>query len=148
MINHHFLTNVLVKINVNVFRVLRGFGWQLQMRLTSLCVKHQHPPSCLQEVCRSLGAINAADAVQLCCCSDQLSDPAAYWDVTPTALSQLTSWWQHRMACTTDTCLTDDIYLDILARQVMQFPPPLPQHPLPLKTTKNNFFFKRVKSCM
>ncbi len=67
-------------------------------------------------MCRSLGAGSAADAVQLCCCSDQLSDPATYWDVTPAVLSQLTSWWQHRVTCTTDASLTDDLYLDILAR--------------------------------
>ena len=70
----------------------------------------------LQALCRCLGAGNAADAVRLCCCSDQLSDPATYWDVTPAVLSQLTSWWQHRVTSTVDTQLTDDLYLDILAR--------------------------------
>ncbi|KAK7094316.1 hypothetical protein V1264_007956 [Littorina saxatilis] len=73
-------------------------------------------PQLDQAVCRSLGAGSAAEAVQLCCCSDQLSQPASYWDVTPAVLSQLTSWWQHRMACTVDTLLTDDKYLDIVAR--------------------------------
>ena len=67
-------------------------------------------------MCRSLGAGSTAAAVQLCCCSDQLSDPATYWDVTPAVLLQLTSWWQHRVTCTTDASLTDDLYLDILAR--------------------------------
>ena len=67
-------------------------------------------------MCRSLGAGNTADAVLLCCCADQLSDPANYWDVTPAALSKLTTWWQHRMACTVDKVMTDDLYLDIVAR--------------------------------
>ena len=67
-------------------------------------------------MCRCLSVVNAADAVQLCCCSDQLSDAAAYWDVTPADLSQLTSWWQRRVACPVGTQLTDDLYLDILAR--------------------------------
>ncbi|XP_070203152.1 uncharacterized protein [Littorina saxatilis] len=72
----------------------------------------------LQAVCQSLGAANAADAIQLCCCSDQLSQPASYWHVTPAVLSQLSTWWQHRMACTVDTRLTDQLYLDIVARFV------------------------------
>ncbi|KAK7094259.1 hypothetical protein V1264_007903 [Littorina saxatilis] len=71
-----------------------------------------------QAVCRSLGAPNTAKAVQLCCCSDQLSQTASYWHVTPAVLSQLSTWWQHRMACTLDTLLTDDKYLDIVARFV------------------------------
>ncbi|KAK7098184.1 hypothetical protein V1264_002536 [Littorina saxatilis] len=69
-----------------------------------------------QAVCQSLGAANAAEAVQLCCCSDQLSQPASYWHVTPAVLSQLSTWWQHRMACTVDARLTDQLYLDIVAR--------------------------------
>ncbi|XP_070203326.1 uncharacterized protein [Littorina saxatilis] len=71
-----------------------------------------------QVVCQSLGAANTAEAVQLCCCSDQLSQPASYWHVTPAVLSQLSTWWQHRMACTVDTRLTDQLYLDIVARFV------------------------------
>ena len=67
-------------------------------------------------MCDSLGAGNTADAVQMCCCSDLLSDPATYWDVTPAVLSRLTSWWQHRMTCTVDTVLTDQVYLDIVDR--------------------------------
>ncbi|XP_070202905.1 uncharacterized protein [Littorina saxatilis] len=71
-----------------------------------------------QAVCQSLGAANTAEAVQLCCCSDQLSQPASYWHVTPAVLSQLSTWWQHRMARTVDTQLTDQLYLDIVARFV------------------------------
>ncbi|KAK7094327.1 hypothetical protein V1264_007967 [Littorina saxatilis] len=73
-------------------------------------------PHLKQAVCRSLGAGYAAEASQLCCCSNQLSQPASYWHVTPAVLSQLSTWWQHRMACTVDTLLTDDMYLDIVAR--------------------------------
>ncbi|XP_070203708.1 uncharacterized protein [Littorina saxatilis] len=73
-----------------------------------------------QAVCQSLGAANTTQAVQLCCCSDQLSQPASYWHVTPAVLSQLSTWWQHRMACTVDTRLTDQLYLDIVARFVGQ----------------------------
>ncbi|XP_070208129.1 uncharacterized protein [Littorina saxatilis] len=75
-------------------------------------------PQLEKAVCQSLGAANAAEAVQLCCCSDQLSQPASYWHVTPAVLSQLSTWWQHRMACHVDTLLTDDKYLDIVARFV------------------------------
>ncbi|XP_070203703.1 uncharacterized protein [Littorina saxatilis] len=73
-----------------------------------------------QAVCQSLGAANTTQAVQLCCCSDQLSQPASYWHVTPAVLSQLSTWWQHRMACAVDTRLTDQLYLDIVARFVGQ----------------------------
>ncbi|KAK7089591.1 uncharacterized protein [Littorina saxatilis] len=73
-------------------------------------------PQLEQAACRSLGTANAVEAVLLCCCSDQLSEPASYWHVTPAVLSQLGTWWQHRMACTVDTLLTDDKYLDIVAR--------------------------------
>ncbi|KAK7094341.1 hypothetical protein V1264_007981 [Littorina saxatilis] len=73
-------------------------------------------PQLKQAVCGSLGAGSAAEASQLCCCSDQLSQPASYWHVTPAVLSQLSTWWQHRMACTVDTLLSDDKYLDIVAR--------------------------------
>ncbi|KAK7094307.1 uncharacterized protein [Littorina saxatilis] len=75
-------------------------------------------PQLEQAVCRSLGAGSAAEAVLLCCCSDQLSQPASYWDVTPAVLSQLSTWWQLRVARTVDTLLTDDKYLDIVARFV------------------------------
>ncbi|XP_070207910.1 uncharacterized protein [Littorina saxatilis] len=75
-------------------------------------------PQLEQAVCRSLGAGSAVEAVLLCCCSDQLSQPASYWHVTPAVLSQLGTWWQHRMACTVDTLLSDDSYLDIVARFV------------------------------
>ncbi|KAK7089593.1 hypothetical protein V1264_024408 [Littorina saxatilis] len=73
-------------------------------------------PQLEQAVCRSLGAGSAAEAVLLCCCSHQLSQSASYWHVTPAVLSQLSTWWQHRMACTVDTLLSDDSYLDIVAR--------------------------------
>ncbi|KAK7089592.1 hypothetical protein V1264_024407 [Littorina saxatilis] len=73
-------------------------------------------PQLEQAVCRSLGAGSAAEAVQLCCCSNQLSQPASHWHVTPAVLSQLSTWWQHRMAFTVDTLLSDDKYLDIVAR--------------------------------
>ncbi|KAK7094336.1 hypothetical protein V1264_007976 [Littorina saxatilis] len=75
-------------------------------------------PQLEKAVCQSLGAANVEEAVQLCCCSDQLFQPASYWEVTPAVLSQLSTWWQHRMACTVDTLLTDDKYLDIVARFV------------------------------
>ncbi|XP_070207914.1 uncharacterized protein [Littorina saxatilis] len=75
-------------------------------------------PQLKQAVCRSLGAGSAAEASQLCCCSDQLSQPASYWHGTPAVLSQLSTWWQHRMACSVYTLLTDDKYLDIVARFV------------------------------
>ncbi|KAK7106665.1 hypothetical protein V1264_017893 [Littorina saxatilis] len=71
-----------------------------------------------QAVCQSLGAANTAEAIQLCCCSDQLSQPVSYWHVTPAVLSQLSTWWQHRMTCAVDTRLTDQLYLDIVARFV------------------------------
>ncbi|KAK7094229.1 hypothetical protein V1264_007878 [Littorina saxatilis] len=71
-----------------------------------------------KSLCNILEASDASEAVQLCCCSDQLSRPASYWLVTPAVLSQLSTWWQHRMACSVDTLLSDDLYLDIVARFV------------------------------
>ncbi|KAK7093785.1 uncharacterized protein [Littorina saxatilis] len=64
----------------------------------------------------SLGAANVGEAVQLCCCADQLSDPMTYWHVTPTVMTQLTAWWQRRVTCTVDPQLTDQLYLDIVSR--------------------------------
>ncbi|XP_070203208.1 uncharacterized protein [Littorina saxatilis] len=82
-------------------------------------ILHDENNSELQQVvCQSLGAANTAEAIQLCCCSDQLSQPASYWHVTPAVLSQLSTWWQHRMTCAVDTRLTDQLYLDIVARFV------------------------------
>ncbi|XP_070210200.1 uncharacterized protein [Littorina saxatilis] len=82
-----------------------------------MLIMHPHT-FLLQAVCQSLVADTTAKAVQLCCCSDQLSQPASYWDVTDDVLSQLSTWWQHRMPCTPDTQLTDEQYLDIVARFV------------------------------
>jgi hypothetical protein len=59
---------------------------------------------------------DAEEAVQMCVLADQLSDPETYWDVTPTSMGQLTRWWLHRMACGVDVQLTDDQYLNIVAR--------------------------------
>ena len=57
------------------------------------------------------------DAIQMCVCSEQVSDPETYWDVTPETLAELTIWWEHRMACPEDDFqMTDDLYLDIVAR--------------------------------
>ncbi|XP_070184409.1 uncharacterized protein [Littorina saxatilis] len=88
------------------------------VRTEQLKLALDNDPQLEEAVCRSLGAGNASEAVHLCCCSDQLSQPASYWHVTPGVLSQLSTWWQHRMACTVDTLLTDDKYLDIVARFV------------------------------
>ncbi|KAK7088785.1 uncharacterized protein [Littorina saxatilis] len=71
-----------------------------------------------QAVCRTLDAPSVTEAVQLCCCSDHLSDPAAFWEVTGHVMSRLTSWWRHRMACVVDPQLTDQLYLVIVARFV------------------------------
>ena len=73
----------------------------------------------LQDLCQCLGAADASEAVQLCVCADQLSDPDTYWDVTPAVLSKLTTWWRHRMAAD-DPQLSgpggEKLYLDIVAR--------------------------------
>ena len=70
-----------------------------------------------QALCQSLAVSSASEAVELCVCCHQLSDPAT-WHVTPADLTRLTSWWRQRMAGTVDTCLDDRLYLDIVARSV------------------------------
>ena len=77
-----------------------------------------HIPVYSQKVCQTLGAVNGAEAAQLCVCSDDLSDPKAYWDVTPAVLSQLGTWWERRMASTVDTQLSNDteLYMHNAAR--------------------------------
>ncbi|XP_070196571.1 uncharacterized protein [Littorina saxatilis] len=75
-------------------------------------------PNLERMVCQSLGAVNAADATQLCLCSEQLSDPDSYWRVTPEVLLRLDTWWQNRVACTVDPLLHDQLYLEIVTRFV------------------------------
>ncbi|XP_070209383.1 uncharacterized protein [Littorina saxatilis] len=75
-------------------------------------------PSLEQETCTSLGAVNAEEAALLSCCSDHLSNPATYWDVTEDVLFELKRWWTHRMACIVNTQLSDQTYIDIVARFV------------------------------
>ncbi|XP_070207989.1 uncharacterized protein [Littorina saxatilis] len=71
-----------------------------------------------EAICRSLGATTAEEAIQLVCCSDMMSHVATFWDVTPAVLANLSTWWKLRMACTVDTQLTDELYLDIVSRCV------------------------------
>ena len=64
-----------------------------------------------------MGATSTEDAIQLCCCSDELSDPVTFWHVKPDVLQRLTSWWQRRMTCTAaDPMLDDELYLEIVGR--------------------------------
>ena len=71
-----------------------------------------------QKVCQTLGAGSRAEAAQLCVCSDDLSDPETYWNVTPDLLSRLDKWWQRRVACVVDKSLDNDteLYMHIVAR--------------------------------
>ena len=70
-----------------------------------------------QAMCKSLGTASPEDAIQLCVCSEQLSDPVVYWEVTSESMTELNTWWRHRMACPdNDYQLTDDLYLDIVSR--------------------------------
>lgn len=71
-----------------------------------------------QNLCQALGTENGAAATQLCVCSDDVSDPATFWDITPATLSQLSTWWEHRMARESDgeTPFNDNLYVDIVAR--------------------------------
>ena len=61
-------------------------------------------------------AESGVDVTELCVCSDHLSDPDTFWHVTPAVLSQLAAWWQRRMASVVDQHMTDQLYLDIVAR--------------------------------
>ena len=71
----------------------------------------------LEAIRTSLGVASPDDPIQMCVCSEQLSNPATYWDVTSESMTQLINWWQLRMACPDDNFpLTDDLYLDIVAR--------------------------------
>lgn len=71
-----------------------------------------------QNLCRALGAEKGAAATQLCVCSDDVSDPATFWDITPATLSQLSCWWERRMVSGSaeKTPLNNDLYVDIVAR--------------------------------
>lgn len=71
-----------------------------------------------QNLCQALGTENGAAATQLCVCSDDVSDPETYWDITPDTPSQLSTWWECRMASGSagETLLNDDLYADIVAR--------------------------------
>ena len=74
----------------------------------------------LQDLCQVLEAGDVSEAVQLCVCADQLSDPDTFWDVTQHRQQQLNDWWQRRMAARDlQLCgplFTDTLYLDAVAR--------------------------------
>ncbi|KAL8624556.1 hypothetical protein ACOMHN_005857 [Nucella lapillus] len=75
-------------------------------------------PDLAQKVCNSLRVSTAQEAVAMTLCSDDLSDPTDYWDVTSHVISRLTSWWQRRMTSCPGQPLSDDQYLDIVGRFV------------------------------
>ena len=71
----------------------------------------------VKELRQSLAAAKSGvDVRELCVCSDHLSDPDTFWHVTPAVLAQLAAWWQRRMASGVDKHMTDQLYLDIVAR--------------------------------
>ncbi|KAK7476562.1 hypothetical protein BaRGS_00032180, partial [Batillaria attramentaria] len=72
-------------------------------------------PQLSEAVCRCLGVSDAALAVELCLCADQLSDRGTPWHVPPAVLSQLHRWFHGRMACAVDPHMSDDVYLDLVA---------------------------------
>ena len=92
------------------------FTMNIKAADSNTCTRTFHTSSFFQDVCRCLGADSAEDAIRLCVCSDHLSDPETYRGVTPAVLSQLTTWWKHRVARAVDTHFTDNLYLDIVAR--------------------------------
>lgn len=64
-----------------------------------------------------LAADPGADPVDLCLCSDHLSDPEIPWHVTDSVLSRFQQWWNARIVSShEDPNMTDDLYLKILAR--------------------------------
>ncbi|XP_070182182.1 uncharacterized protein [Littorina saxatilis] len=73
-------------------------------------------PQLLQDLCQCLGVQGNTDPVPLCVTSDQLSDMVNPHDVTDSITRQLGQWWQARMSGVGAVSLSDDIYLELLAR--------------------------------
>jgi hypothetical protein len=63
-----------------------------------------------------LAVDTAAKAASMCVCENDLSSPNNSYDTT-SSLPGLQQWWERRMSSVDDR-LTDDLYLDILARRV------------------------------
>ncbi|XP_076443881.1 uncharacterized protein LOC143282190 [Babylonia areolata] len=70
-----------------------------------------------QNLCQILEAGTSEEAVELCFCSDLVSEPEQYWNVTPAVLERLGDWWQARMSAT-NTQLNDCLYLELVSRFV------------------------------
>ncbi|XP_070183807.1 uncharacterized protein [Littorina saxatilis] len=70
----------------------------------------------LQKVlCASLRTDNILKASRLCCCSDDISDPERFWDVTDTVLARLNTWVQHIMTGSDRWKFTSQQYVEIVA---------------------------------
>lgn len=78
-----------------------------------------------KQVCRSLGAADTEEALDLCFCSDMLLEPIMVTcNMSPSSnmspsnnMSKLCKWWGTRMS-PTNTQLNDTLYLEILSRFV------------------------------
>ncbi|XP_025112597.1 uncharacterized protein LOC112575164 [Pomacea canaliculata] len=57
------------------------------------------------------------DPTHLCLCSNHLSNPCAPWDIDTSVMSHLRNWWERLMnQSDVDSNMTDDLYLDMIAR--------------------------------
>ena len=73
-----------------------------------------------QKLRKTLQLPEGSDPSQLCCCHEELGDPATYWDTKGT-LHLLNYWWGRLLAAGNgafepSACFTDDTYLDIVSR--------------------------------
>ncbi|XP_070209738.1 uncharacterized protein [Littorina saxatilis] len=73
-------------------------------------------PQLLQDVRQCLGVQGITDPVPMCVTSHQLSDIAYPYDVTDNIIQQLGQWWHARMSGMGAVSLSDDMYLELLAR--------------------------------
>ncbi|XP_070206633.1 uncharacterized protein [Littorina saxatilis] len=73
-----------------------------------------------QDLAQCLGVSSGSDVVDLCCCSDEIYDPANHspGHGTPDLLTPLSTWWTRTFTCSTDPLLNDHLYVEILARFV------------------------------
>ncbi|XP_025115929.1 uncharacterized protein LOC112577155 isoform X1 [Pomacea canaliculata] len=67
-------------------------------------------------LCQCLETETTDDAVQLCLCSNQMSDRTRPWEFTDDVMSGLSHWWLRLTTHEDDYSMTGDIYEDIVAR--------------------------------
>nr|KAG5706698.1 hypothetical protein BaRGS_005768 [Batillaria attramentaria] len=75
----------------------------------------QNYPHIRLELCQCLGLKDSDDPVELCPCQEHFSDRSSPDDVTDDVINNLSEWWS-RLVAGDDVSLTDDAYVDLVAR--------------------------------